>query len=1191
MPVFTSLWNLLKKNPATDGADTFNIQTMLNDNWDKIDAALGLKAVNADVRAATTANITLSGLQTIDGVTLAAGDRVLVKNQTTGSQNGIYTAAEGPWTRATDADVSGKLASGLLVYVKEGSSNGKKQWRLSNTGPITLGTTALTFELVAGAGSATDAVIGNRTITDTTAPAGDSGTLTSLFGWLGYMIKAITGKSSWRTAPATTLEAAKAHMDAATGVHGATSAATAGAIMQRDASGRAKVAAPSAADDIARKAEVDAAIATAAADAMNKADAVQANLTAHIGSGGTAHAVATASAAGFMSAADKSKLDGIAAGANNYTHPTGDGNLHVPATGTTNNGKVLKAGSTAGSIAWGNVAFSELTGKPTTLSGYGITDAAPSSHVGAGGTAHAVATTSAAGFMSAADKAKLDGITDGATAGTATPLMDGTAAVGTSTAYAREDHRHPTDTTRAPLASPAFTGTPTAPTAAAGTNNTQIATTAFVQNAINDVKSTSLGYGTTAGTGTAYTLTLNPAPTALVSGMRVTIKVHTANTGAATLNVNGLGAKSIKKANGNDVAAGNLKASGVYTLVYDGTNFILQGEGGEYGTATAADVLTGKTIGTENGLVTGTMPDKTNATEVIDTLNYSTGNKGSNAVSVSDGPSGDDAIDVVVIPPKGYYDGSTSKVNVHFWGVKSNLVKAGQKIGWVNGAPLTGTFTSDANAAAGDILSSKTAYVNGNKVTGNMPSKVNVVDMISTLDDGTGNKGSGTVSVTDGNPGDQAINIQITPPKGYYDGSTSKINVRLWGVKSNVIKYGEKVGWFNSPPVTGTYVGGDVESAVFYNNTTIAGSGPGAAKTSPSNNNVVGRVRFSPNGRMLAVSYDGYNYSGGIIEIYKRTGTSWTLTTTLNSGTPHFVDWVHDNLVVYSAGGSIWLANIGDDGSFAGTSAGIYVTSDELTDLCCSPDGTWIVASYATQPYLRAFRYNGNDFSWTYQFSYSPSYYTLGMAFTPDSQNLFWPCYTRTTGNLYHFKINSPTNMYYYSYYSTYDTASALFIKFCNRNNGKFLIATETGIRAGYFDGNAGFNWYGWYGLSWNAGYLEEWELGYGGNGDYGSYAHRGSSGDRNVIIRRDGSGNLTKVSAPGADGYGTSTHHDVNGRWIAFGTKSGGAFTYRLEGSAWDELTLGDDYARNFFKVYRRPGAWPPQIEVAGNFYQMIRS
>lgn len=64
-----------------------------------------------------------------------------------------------------------------------------------------------------GAGSATDAVIGNRTIADTTAPTGDTGTITTLLGWLANMIKAITGKSSWRTAPATTLEAANTHMN------------------------------------------------------------------------------------------------------------------------------------------------------------------------------------------------------------------------------------------------------------------------------------------------------------------------------------------------------------------------------------------------------------------------------------------------------------------------------------------------------------------------------------------------------------------------------------------------------------------------------------------------------------------------------------------------------------------------------------------------------------------------------------------------------------------------------------------------------------------------------------------------------------------------------------------------------------------------------------------------------------------
>lgn len=79
------------------------------------------------------------------------------------------------------------------------------------------------------------------------------------------------------------------------------------------------------------------------------------------------HSAATTSVAGFMSAADKTKLDGIATNANNYSHPTGDGNLHVPATSTTNNLKVLKAGPTAGSIAWGNVDWAELTGKPSTF--------------------------------------------------------------------------------------------------------------------------------------------------------------------------------------------------------------------------------------------------------------------------------------------------------------------------------------------------------------------------------------------------------------------------------------------------------------------------------------------------------------------------------------------------------------------------------------------------------------------------------------------------------------------------------------------------------------------------------------------------------------------------------------------------------------------------------------------------------
>ncbi|MGL6459760.1 hypothetical protein ACSZNG_12265 [Aeromonas hydrophila] len=102
---------------------------------------------------------------------------------------------------------------------------------------------------------------------------------------------------------------------------------------------------------------------------LNDYGITDATPSSHVGSGGTAHASATSSMSGFMSAADKAKLDGIGVGANNYTHPTSDGNLHVPATGTTSNGKVLKAGATAGSFSWealtpGDVGLSNVNNWP-----------------------------------------------------------------------------------------------------------------------------------------------------------------------------------------------------------------------------------------------------------------------------------------------------------------------------------------------------------------------------------------------------------------------------------------------------------------------------------------------------------------------------------------------------------------------------------------------------------------------------------------------------------------------------------------------------------------------------------------------------------------------------------------------------------------------------------------------------------
>lgn len=106
------------------------------------------------VRAATTANITLSGTQTIDGVALAVGDRVLVKNQTTGSANGIYLVASGAWTRATDFDTSSEVL-GAAIFVSEGTTQGNQQWFMTTDAPITIGTTALVFAQVGGGASYT----------------------------------------------------------------------------------------------------------------------------------------------------------------------------------------------------------------------------------------------------------------------------------------------------------------------------------------------------------------------------------------------------------------------------------------------------------------------------------------------------------------------------------------------------------------------------------------------------------------------------------------------------------------------------------------------------------------------------------------------------------------------------------------------------------------------------------------------------------------------------------------------------------------------------------------------------------------------------------------------------------------------------------------------------------------------------
>ena len=87
----------------------------------------GLKP-KAAVRAATTASITLSGLQTVDDVVLAAGDRVLVKDQSAASENGIYDVGAGTWVRSSDMDELAPVdeVNGAYTFVQEGTSNAGK---------------------------------------------------------------------------------------------------------------------------------------------------------------------------------------------------------------------------------------------------------------------------------------------------------------------------------------------------------------------------------------------------------------------------------------------------------------------------------------------------------------------------------------------------------------------------------------------------------------------------------------------------------------------------------------------------------------------------------------------------------------------------------------------------------------------------------------------------------------------------------------------------------------------------------------------------------------------------------------------------------------------------------------------------------------------------------------------------------
>jgi hypothetical protein len=135
-----------------------------------VDAVASNTDVKTSVRVATTANVNLSSAPAaIDGVTLVAGNRVLLKDQTTASQNGVYVfAGTGlSLTRAADADASAEVTSGMQMWVSEGDDNANTYWIITTPDPIVLGTTALAFTQF-GAGVAYAADGATLTLTGST---------------------------------------------------------------------------------------------------------------------------------------------------------------------------------------------------------------------------------------------------------------------------------------------------------------------------------------------------------------------------------------------------------------------------------------------------------------------------------------------------------------------------------------------------------------------------------------------------------------------------------------------------------------------------------------------------------------------------------------------------------------------------------------------------------------------------------------------------------------------------------------------------------------------------------------------------------------------------------------------------------------------------------------------------------------
>ncbi len=213
-------------------------------------------------------------------------------------------------------------------------------------------------------------------------------------------------------------------------------------------------------------------------------------------------------------------------------------------------------------------------------------------------------------------------------------------------------------------------------------------------------------YGITSGTNTY--ITSIPGIAIIIEGMSVKIKFTNANTGASTLNINDLGAVSIRKGNSTALSSGNIKAGQIVHLVYTGTVFQLLGEGGEYGTATSAEVMSGYTIGTEDGVVSGTLllsGDSAVANVLSGKTFYSTNPK---AKLTGTMPNRGEVTNTITTQsgqytiPQGYHSGS-GKVTASFANLIASNVRNGVNVGGIIGNLVEGAGILSVQRGSGTM--------------------------------------------------------------------------------------------------------------------------------------------------------------------------------------------------------------------------------------------------------------------------------------------------------------------------------------------------------------------------------------------------------------------------------------------------------------------------------------------------------